>query len=106
MDKVAMGQKIREARIKKGYTQQSLAEAAGICEMYISEIERGVKMPSMKLFIKLIVTLDISADYVLRDEVPAGKDYVYDEVFQLLDGLTPKQRKGAVDILEAYIRNL
>lgn len=106
MDKIAMGRKIREARTKKGYTQQSLAEKAGIGEMYVSEIECGRKMPSMNLFLKIITALDISADYVLRDEIPTGKDFVYDEVTQMLEGLTPKQRKGAVDILEAYIRNL
>ena len=106
MDKLEMGRRIREARIKKGYTQQSLAEIADVGDMYISEIERGVKMPSMNLFIKLLTALDISADYVLRGEVPTGKEYVYDEITQMMEGLTPKQRKGAVEILEAYIRNL
>ena len=106
MDKASLGKKIREARIKKGYTQQTLSEKADIGEMYLSEIELGVKMPSMNLFIKLITALDISADYVLRDEIPTGKEFVYDEITQKLEGLTPKQRKAAADILDAYIRNL
>lgn len=106
MDKVSLGNKIREARTLKGYTQQELSRIADIGEMYLSEIERGVKMPSMKVFIKLIIALDISADYVLRDEIPTGRDYVYDEITQKLEGLTPKQRKTAADILDAYINNL
>lgn len=106
MDKVALGQKLRQARIEKGYTQQVLSEKADIGEVYLSEIERGLKMPSMNLFIKLITALDISADYVLRDEVPSGREYVYNELTQKLDSLTPKQRKTAADILDAYIRNL
>lgn len=106
MDRISMGRKIREARLKKGYTQQTLSEKADIGEMYLSEIERGIKMPSMNLFIKLITALDVSADYVLRDEVPTGKEFVYDEITQKLEGLTPKQRKAAADILDAYIRNL
>lgn len=106
MDRNAIGLRIREARLKKGYTQQGLAEAAGISEMYISQMERGLKMPSLSLFTKIITALDISADYVLRDELPTGKEFVYDEVAQMMEELTPKQRKGAVDILEAYIRNL
>lgn len=106
MDRISMGKRIREARIRKGYTQLTLAEKAGIGEMYISEIERGKKMPSMNLFVKIISALDISADYVLRDEIPTGKDFIYEEVAELLDGLTPKQRRGAVDILDAYVRNL
>lgn len=106
MDKISMGRKIREARLKKGYTQQTLSEKANIGEMYLSEIERGIKMPSMNLFIKLITALDVSADYVLRDEVPSGKEFVYNEITQKMEGLTPKQRKAAADILDAYIRNL
>ena len=106
MDKVSLGRKIREARIKKGFTQQTLSEKADIGEMYLSEIERGIKMPSMNLFVKLITALDISADYILRDEVPTGREFVYDEITQKLEGLTPKQRKAAADILDACIKNL
>ena len=106
MDKAALGQKLRQARLDKGYTQQSLSEKADIGEVYLSEIERGLKMPSMNLFIKLITALDISADEILRDEVPTGTDCVYDDLTQKLDSLTPKQRKTAADILDAYIRNL
>ena len=106
MDKAALGQKLREARLKKGYTQQALAGEASIGIMYLSEIERGLKMPSMNIFIKLIEALDISADYVLRDELTSGKEYIYDELTEKLKNLTPKQRKTATDILDAYIRNL
>ena len=106
MNKVSLGDKIKAARVSKGFTQQELSRAVDINEMYLSEIERGVKMPSMNLFIKLIVTLDVSADYILRDVSPSGKVFVYDELTKKLDGLTPQQRKTAVDILDAYIRNL
>ena len=74
--------------------------------MYISQIERGIKMPSLNLFIKIIMALDISSDFVLRDALPSGKDFVYAEVAELLDGLSPKQRRGAIDILDAYVRSL
>ena len=106
MDKLALGKKIREARLEKKYTQQNLAEEAGIGEMYLGEIERGTKMPSLKIFIKIIEALDISADYVLRDELSSGQHYVYDEITEKLKGLTPKQRKAASDILDAYIRKI
>ena len=53
MDKMALGIKIREARLSKKYTQQKLAELAGIGIMYLGEIERGTKMPSLNIFIKV-----------------------------------------------------
>ncbi len=106
MDKVELGKKLREARNKAGLTQEALAEKAEVGVMYLGEIERGVKMPSMKIFIKIIIALDISADYVLRDELPSGKEYVLDDVTERLSKLTPQQRKGAVEILDAYIKTL
>lgn len=106
MDKVELGMKLREARNKAGFTQEQLAEKADIGVMYLGEIERGVKMPSMKIFIKLIEALDVSADYILRDELPSGKAFVLDEITEKLADLTPKQRKTAIDILDAYLKNL
>lgn len=106
MDKVTFGKRIREARIEKGLTQQALAEKANISMMYLGEIERGMKMPSINSFIKIIEALDVSADYVLRDELTSGKEFVRDEIAEKLQDLTPRQRKTAVDILDAYIMNL
>ena len=106
MEKQALGKKIKEARIKKGYTQLQLADKSGIGIMYIGEIEQGKKMPSLNIFIKIIEALDISADYVLRDELTSGDKFIYDELTDKLKGLTPKQRKTASDILYAYMSNI
>ena len=106
MEKSALGKRIRESRIQKGLTQQALAERAQIGVVYISEIERGIKMPSLNIFLRLVDALEVSADYILRDELTSGGEYVCDELAQRLRGLTPKQRKTASDILSAYLCNL
>ena len=106
MERAALGKRIRESRIKKGYTQQDLAERADIGVVYLSEIERGIKMPSLNIFIKIIDTLDVSADYILRDEISTGKEYVCIEITERLLALTPSQLKTATDILNAYLSNL
>lgn len=106
MDSKTLGNRIREARIKKMCTQQRMAEIAGISQMYLGEIERGEKMPSLRSFIKIIEALDLSADYVLRDELSSGEHYIYDEITEKLKNLSPQQRKAASEILDAYIRNL
>lgn len=106
MERAALGKRIREARIKKGYTQKNLADLAEIGIVYLSEIERGIKMPSLTIFIKIINALEVSADYVLRDELPSGKEYICMEITEKLLILTPGQRKIASDILNAYLNNL
>lgn len=106
MNKAALGLRIREARQKKGLSRQILAEKVLTSEVYLGEIERGLKMPSLNTFLRIVEALNISADYLLRDEVTSGKEYILDEVTQKIEKLTPKQRKTAVDILDAYIKNI
>ena len=106
MEKAALGQRIRQARQISGYTRQVLAKKAGLGEVYLGEIERGLKMPSLNSFIHIVEALDVSADYILRDELSSGQNYVFDEITQKLHTITPKQRKAATDILDAYLNNL
>lgn len=106
MDKVILGQQLRKIRRQKGYTLQKLAEKAGIGSVYLSEIERGRKMPSLNCFIRIIEALDVSADFILRGDLSSGKEYIYDEITQKMQGLTPNQRKTAYNILDAYLQSL
>ena len=62
MNKLELGQKIRALRKERKQTLETLAEAADIGLVYLGEIERGIKMPSLKTFIKLVNALDVSAE--------------------------------------------
>ena len=106
MQREALGKRIREARKQKKLTQEKLAELVGVTDVYISEIERGNKMPSIPLFISIVEALDISADYLLRDNISSGIPFIYNEFTERLDKLTPKQRKAALDLLDVFIKNL
>lgn len=106
MDRTELGRRIRESRLRKGYTQQELADRAQIGVVYLSEIERGIKMPSMNSFIKLVEALEVSADYVLRDELSSGKAFVCTEITEKLLELTPGQRRTVTAILDAFLKNL
>lgn len=106
MEKGILGSRIREARKSKNMTQEVLAEKANIGTVYLGEIERGLKMPSLNVLIQIIEALDVSADYLLRFEISSGKNYVFDELTSKLEKLTPAQRKTVSDIIDAYIKNL
>lgn len=105
LDKTEFGNRLRAARREKGYTQEEFAEIVGISSGFVSEIERGLKTPSIETFTKIIEALGTSGDYVLVDYITCGQNYVYDELTEKLKGLTPRQRKTAADILNAYINN-
>lgn len=106
LNKSDLGMKLRQVRVQKGYTQQRLAEKANMSQVYLGEVERGKKMPSLNSFIRIVEALDVSADYILRDELSAGEGCVFDILTQKLCGLSPSQRKIAADILDAYIKNI
>ncbi len=106
MDKVAIGSRLREARNMVKLTQEQLAEKVGIGTTYISDIERGAKFPSLSLFIKIVDALGVSSDYILRGEIEAGKNCVYDDITKKLDGLSPKQRLAVAELIDTYIKTL
>jgi len=54
-----IGGQLRRLRIQKGLTQLELAEKAGIGLTYLSKIEQGVRIPSVKTCFKLAKALKI-----------------------------------------------
>lgn len=106
MDKQNMGDRIREARKKLNLTQEQLAEKLDVTVAYISEIERNLKLPSMPLFIKLVEVLDVSSDYILRDNVSTRNLYGDNVLGRKLARLTPKQRVALEALIDVYIEYL
>ena len=51
------GRRLRELRQKYGVTQQQLSIATGLTEGYISNMERGLKVPSLTTVLRLAVAL-------------------------------------------------
>lgn len=78
-----IGQRIREARQAAGLTQADVAFAAGIGTSHISDIERGKKQMSILTFCKIIEAIRVSADSILRPDVPSV-NYLYQEEFSEL----------------------
>ena len=55
---------------------------------------------------KYSYALNISADELLCDLVPSASHVTDDEISKRLEGLTPMQKKVALDLLDTYITNL
>lgn len=52
------GGRLRAIRQKRGLTQQALADSAGMSLTYISNMEHGLKVPSLTTILRLAVALD------------------------------------------------
>ncbi|QIA26198.1 helix-turn-helix domain-containing protein [Thermaerobacter sp. PB12/4term] len=75
-DPVAVGQRIRLARQAAGLSVKDLARRAHISPSHLSDIERGVKHPSLAVAVTLAAALDRSLDWLVtgRDPLPGPLD--------------------------------
>lgn len=55
-----LGMRIRYLRKKKGLSQEDLALDSGINKNYLSDLERGMRNPTVNILEKLAVTLGVS----------------------------------------------
>ncbi|MCW2987691.1 MAG: putative transcriptional regulator [Solirubrobacterales bacterium] len=56
----AFGARVRELRMEAGLTQERLAEAAGLHPTFISNVERGYRVPSVPTMLRLAVALAVA----------------------------------------------
>jgi transcriptional regulator with XRE-family HTH domain len=61
------GRRLRELRKARGLTQEALAEAADLSGNYISDLELGLKVPSLTILVRLSDALDIGTPDLLAD---------------------------------------
>src|SRR5262245_66421835 len=72
-----IGERISQARTRRGWNQSELARRLGKPRQHISQIEQGKQQPRAELLIELATVLEVSTDYLLgraHDErQPAGQ---------------------------------
>lgn len=62
---------VRDRRLKRGLSQERLADIAGLHRTYVSLLERGLRMPSLYVIAKLAEALETTiVDLVY--ELPQG----------------------------------
>ena len=62
----AFGDTIRKRRKKLGLSQEALSFKAGLHRNYISDIERGLKSPSLRVIVKLADALGLAVSALMR----------------------------------------
>ena len=96
-----IGMRIRAARKKQGFTQEQLAEAAGVGTTHISHIETGTGKASLPTLLAIINTLNCSADELLCIEVRQARPLHYEWLEELLNDCTQQELKLIRDMILA-----
>lgn len=62
-----LGENVRRERLRQGLTQDALAAEAGMRRSYLSDLERGVRNPTVHALGRLAMALRIDASELLKD---------------------------------------
>ncbi len=104
----SVGEYIREQRRNAQYSLRQLAQAAGVSNPYLSQIERGLRKPSAEILQQIAKALRISAEtlYVqagILEERSAGAAELRGAI--LADGAINEQQKYALlAVYEAFVK--
>ncbi len=61
-----LGLEIQRCRIEKGWSQEYLAEVTGLHRTYISQLERGLKSPSVRVLSHITTALGLTMSNFLQ----------------------------------------
>lgn len=87
-----VGQRLRAIRKKRGFTQEQLAEMAGISPQHCSGIETGAAKVSLPALIQLCNALGTTPNEMLLDSVPAAaKPGLLREVEAVFSDASPEE---------------
>ena len=101
LDYTKLGERLKEARIKKHMTQEELSEKIDSATSSISHLENGTHSPSLKTLIKICNVLEIGIDALLCDSLSAISSSYLDKDFEkLLSDCTVQEKKLLLRILE------
>jgi len=92
-------ERLKKLKKKKGVTSKEMSKAMGHNESYISQIERGYKLPSLNGFFYICEYLDVPPKYFLDDEIEYPTDFI--EVVNLLKELDEDEVAHIKWILQA-----
>ena len=101
-----IGNRIRAARIRRGFSQEQPAEAIGVGTAHISHIETGSGTPSVRTLVDIINALECSADELLCMEVAKAQPSFDRWLSELFVDCTVNERKVITDTVIALKKSL
>lgn len=100
-----IGKKIRELRVRKGLTQEELADRSELSKGFISQLERDLTSPSITTLIDLLQCLGTTPGEFFREEadeqlVFGGEDYFEKRDLELkntIEWIIPNAQKNMME---------
>lgn len=101
IDYKAIGQRIKIARIKKGITQEAVADLIDITPAHMSNVETGKTKVSLPTLIAIANALSVSVDTLLCDNVIASKIVFEKEAKDIFSDCDEYEVRFLVDLMKS-----
>ena len=101
-----LGEKIKEIRKKKKFTQEELAWKVGVSPNFIGLVERGNKKPSIDTLIKIGEALDVPVSAFFEDfkYQISEEEVLIKKINSFLKEGTEKEKKIIYQIVKSIIK--
>ena len=103
IDYKIIGEKIKKARKKLDLTQEQLSEKIDVSVAYLSRVERGNTKINLIRLVELAEVLNVSISYLITGIGINTKDYLNEELRQLLQKCTPAEKKLILNIAHIIV---
>ncbi|RKO66354.1 helix-turn-helix domain-containing protein [Desulfofundulus salinus] len=98
-----IGRRIREIRKANNQKLLNISQQTGLSQPFISEIERGIKVPSIETLEKICSALGITLAEFFADQAPE----LPPDIRQMIDvarKLTPLQRELIISVMKEMVK--
>ncbi|MBS5856931.1 MAG: helix-turn-helix domain-containing protein [Clostridia bacterium] len=93
LDYSIIGQRIKQARLAKNYTQDELSEKLDVSIAFLSRVERGSSHINLKRLHQLCNLLDVSEGYILNGASSDSENYLTQEFNDLIKSCTADKQR-------------
>lgn len=104
LEKGALGNAIRSARLSHSLSQEVLAEMVGITPTHLKHIESGHRNPSIEVLIHLAEILQMSLDNIIFQQNSSTQLKIH-EIKNGLSQCSPAELQILLDLLYSLLRN-
>lgn len=97
---VAIGKRIRQLRMARGWSQAILAEKSGVEPSNISHIERAATKLSLPTLVNISNALEVSLDEIVYDSLLKNEHITLEIINELLSDCNSKEISAIIEIIK------
>ena len=106
IDYKLIGQRVRQARIHMGLTQEYLSELVDVTPAFIGHIERGERSVSLITLLKIAMILGVSTDYLFSMDKTTDGIEIINEISQMLKDRPLATKTAIREIISVTLKHM